>query len=163
MWILIEAATSLSPNPLSPLDWGVTPSTATLHPKRVRPRDLGHDCQSHLEDLCSPPPNSVSTCRLRKVLRIEEFVWETWPKSTREEKVLRYLKLAPPSWAKRRLTAYKWQEHCQIYTLPWFHSILDNPFPEINCPIKMKCCPYRFNKLKMLVWILSNLDGIPSM
>lgn len=27
----------------------------------------------------------------------------------------------------------------------------DNPFSEINCPIKMKCCPYRFNKLKTLV------------
>lgn len=29
-------------------------------------------------------PNSVSTCRLIKVLRIEEFVWETWSKSMSE-------------------------------------------------------------------------------
>lgn len=55
-------------------------------------------------------------------------------------------------------------KHCQIYTLPWFFNTTpDNPFPEINCPIKMKCCPYRFNKLKTLVWILGNLDGIPDM
>ena len=60
---------------------GVAPSTTTLHPERVGPRDRGHDCQSHPEDLCPPPPNSVSACRLIKVLRIEECVWETWPKS----------------------------------------------------------------------------------
>lgn len=35
--------------------------------------------------------------------------------------------------------------HCHGFSKP------DNPIPEINCPIKMKCCPYRFNKLKMLV------------
>ncbi|AWO98453.1 LIM/homeobox protein Lhx1 [Scophthalmus maximus] len=45
---------------------GVAPSTATLHPERVRPRDRGHDCQSHPEDLCPPSPNSVSACRLIK-------------------------------------------------------------------------------------------------
>ena len=66
------------------------------------------------------------------------------------------------SQSKGRLPALKWDEHCQIYTLPWFQPTPDNPFPEINCPIKMKCCPYRFNKLKTLVWILGNLDGIPS-
>lgn len=60
---------------------GVAAQTATLHPERVGPRDWGHDCQSHPEDLCPLPPNSVSTCRLIKVLRIEEFVQETWPKS----------------------------------------------------------------------------------
>lgn len=58
--------------------------TDTLHPDRVGPGDWGHDCQSHLEDLCPPPPNSVSGCRLIKVLKIEEFVWETRPKSTME-------------------------------------------------------------------------------
>lgn len=36
----------------------------------------------------------------------------------------------------------------------------DKPLPEINCPIKIKCCPY--NELKTLVWILHNLEGIPS-
>lgn len=35
--------------------------------------------------------------------------------------------------------------HCHGFSKP------DNPIPEINCPIKMRCCPYRFNKLKMLV------------
>lgn len=57
------------------------PGVATLHPERVGPRDRGHDCQSHPEDLDPLPPNSVSTCRLIKVLRIEEFVGKTWPKS----------------------------------------------------------------------------------
>lgn len=64
---------SLSPNPLSPLDRGAAAKMATLHPERVGPRHRGHDCQSHPEDLYPPPPNSVSTCRLIKVLRIEEF------------------------------------------------------------------------------------------
>lgn len=36
----------------------------------------------------------------------------------------------------------------------------DNPLPEINCPIKIKCCPY--NELKTLVCILHNLEGIPN-
>ncbi len=60
---------------------GVAAQTTTLHPERVGPRHQGHDCQSHPEDLCPPLPNSVSTCRLIKVVRIEEFVWETCPKS----------------------------------------------------------------------------------
>lgn len=51
---------------------------ATLHPERVGPRDRGHDCQSHPEDLYPPPPNSVSTCGLIKVWRI---VGETGSKS----------------------------------------------------------------------------------
>lgn len=49
---------------------GVAAWMATLHPERVGPRDRGHDCQSHPEDLCPPPPNSVSTCALIKVWRI---------------------------------------------------------------------------------------------
>jgi len=36
---------------------------------------------------------------------------------------------------------------------------VDKPLPEINCPIKIKCCPY--NELKTLAWILQNLEGIP--
>lgn len=79
----------------------------------------------------------------------------------------RHLNPPPPptetGLSKGGLPAFKWDEHCQIYTLTWFQPTPDNPFPEINCPIKMKCCPYRFNKLKTLVWILGNLDGIPSM
>lgn len=67
---LNRGAMSLSPNPLSPLDRGVAAWMATLHPERVGPGDRGHDCQSHPEDLCPPPPNSVSTCTLRKVWRI---------------------------------------------------------------------------------------------
>lgn len=31
---------------------------ATLHPERVGPRDRGHDCQSHPEDLCPPPTHT---------------------------------------------------------------------------------------------------------
>lgn len=57
---------------------GVAARMATLHPERVGPRDRGHDCQSHPEDLCPPPPNSVSTCGLIKVWRI---VGETGSKS----------------------------------------------------------------------------------
>lgn len=49
---------------------GVAAWMATLHPQRVGPRDRGHDCQSHPEDLCPPPPNSVSTCTLIKVWRL---------------------------------------------------------------------------------------------
>lgn len=84
---------SLSPNPLSPLEPGGRERRGwPLYILSVSgPRDRGHDCQSHPEDLSPQPPpnstpptllpNSVSTCRLIKVLRIEEFVWETWSKS----------------------------------------------------------------------------------
>lgn len=34
----------------------------------------------------------------------------------------------------------------------------DKPLPEINCPIKIKCCPY--NELKTFVWILHNSERI---
>ena len=89
----------------------------------------------------------------------EQMGHESWPCEAPEPC------FCPPKQAraeKARLPAPKWEEHCQIYTLPRFQPTPDNPFPEINCPIKMKCCPYRFNKLKTLVWILGNLDGIPS-
>lgn len=54
----------------------------------VSGRETGGMTANPIRRICAPLhrppallPNSVSTCRLIKVLRIEEFVWETWSKS----------------------------------------------------------------------------------
>lgn len=129
-----------------PSRWEVMLSTATFHPAIVWPWDRGHDCRSHPEDLRPPPPNSQSACRLIKAPRSEESVWMTRPKSMSlfcllvawghggDEAFASYLnpphdRPSPPS-TRAGLPAFQWDEHCQIYTLPWFPPTLDNPFPE---------------------------------
>ena len=139
-----------------------------------------HDCQSHPRDLCPPWRNSVSACRRGKgALELKNLsgshcqsqcrclrwggCWRPWQHTTMCTKSL--LLYACVCERGRRN-----KQGCIVLNYVDVEDLLtgvvsttaDNPFPEINCPIKMKCGPYRFNKLKTLVWILRNLDGIPS-
>lgn len=125
-----------------PPRWEVMLSTDTFHPAIVWPWDWGHDCQFHPEDLRPPPPNSQSACRLIKTPRSEEYVKMTRPKSTSlfcllvvgehewDETFASHLNPPPPHPTRASGPAFKWDKHCQIYTLPWFPPTPDNPFPE---------------------------------